>query len=105
MSSVAYATVKAVPSGDTLILQGQPTKGPPPELQLTLASIIAPRIGRTDGANDEPFAWQAREFLRKLCIGRRVRFSVEYSVQAINRSEFLQQLGGTLFREGLECEE
>lgn len=27
--------------------------------------------GRRDGSTrDEPFAWQAREFLRKLCVGK-----------------------------------
>ena len=34
---------------------------------------------------DEPFAFQSREFLRKLCIGKKVAFTIEYSVQSIGR--------------------
>ncbi|XP_074309223.1 ribonuclease TUDOR 1-like [Silene latifolia] len=66
--------VKAVPSGDTLVIMGM-TKGDaiPPEKMVTLASVIAPRLARRDGV-DEPFAWESREFLRKLCIGKEVTF-------------------------------
>ena len=35
---------------------------------------------------DEPFAWASREFLRKLIIGKVVRFNVEYKIASINRS-------------------
>ncbi|KAK9669787.1 hypothetical protein RND81_13G154500 [Saponaria officinalis] len=66
--------VKAVPSGDTLVIMGV-TKADtiPPEKMVTLASVIAPRLARRDGV-DEPFAWESREFLRKLCIGKEVTF-------------------------------
>lgn len=33
----------------------------------------------------KPYAWASREFLRKLAIGKTVRFKVEYRVSAINR--------------------
>lgn len=33
----------------------------------------------------QPYAWASREFLRKLAIGKTVRFKVEYRVAAINR--------------------
>ena len=29
----------------------------------------------------QPFAWEAREFVRKLLIGKEVQFSVEYKAQ------------------------
>lgn len=48
--------------------------GPPPELQLSLASLQAPKLGRGPGIADEPFAWDSREFLRKKCIGKQVRW-------------------------------
>ncbi|KAL9229368.1 hypothetical protein vseg_004842 [Gypsophila vaccaria] len=66
--------VKAVPSGDTLVIMGV-TKADtiPPEKMVTLASVIAPRLARRDGV-DDPFAWESREFLRKLCIGKEVTF-------------------------------
>ncbi len=48
------------------------THGPPPEMQLSLASLAAPKLGRAPGIADEQFAWDSREFLRKKCIGKQV---------------------------------
>eukprot|EP00924_Labyrinthula_sp_SR-Ha-C_P010644 maker-scaffold_49-snap-gene-0.3-mRNA-1 protein AED:0.01 eAED:0.01 QI:48/1/0.75/1/1/1/4/414/1015 len=85
-----YGYVKEVLSGDTLVVIGQPSNGPPPELKLTLASLSAPKLAlksqkATTSKDPEPFAWQSREYLRTLCIGKKVYFKVEYTVQAINR--------------------
>ncbi|RLN73714.1 hypothetical protein BBJ28_00026222, partial [Nothophytophthora sp. Chile5] len=80
-----HATVKAVLSGDTLVLMGAATNGPPPELMLTLSSLQAPRLARSPEQTNEPYAWASREHLRKLCVGKVVRFKVEYRVPAINR--------------------
>ncbi|CAI0449766.1 unnamed protein product [Linum tenue] len=84
--------VKAVPSGDSLVIVAISTtkKGPPPEKTVTLASLMAPKLARRGGV-DEPFAWGSREFLRKLCIGKEVTFKVDYAVPSIGR-EF-----GTVF--------
>ncbi|KAK5777268.1 nuclease domain-containing 1 [Gossypium arboreum] len=78
--------VKAVPSGDSLVVTAMASNrpGPPPEKTITLASLIAPRLARRGGI-DEPFAWESREFLRKLCIGKEVTFRVEYAVPSIGR--------------------
>ncbi|KAH1074755.1 hypothetical protein J1N35_027083 [Gossypium stocksii] len=78
--------VKAVPSGDSLVVTAMASNrpGPPPEKTITLASLIAPRLARRGGI-DEPFAWESREFLRKLCIGKEVTFRVEYAVPNIGR--------------------
>ncbi|CAN4086531.1 unnamed protein product [Withania somnifera] len=56
----------------------------PPEKSITLASLMAPRLARRGGV-DEPFAWQSRDFLRNLCIGKEVTFKVEYTVPSIGR--------------------
>lgn len=79
------AIVKAVPSGDCLLLMGLP-KGDsiPPERTITLSSLVAPRLARRGGL-DEPFAWDSREFLRNLTIGKEVTFRVDYTVPSINR--------------------
>ena len=69
-----FATVKGVTTGDTLILMGRATKGPPPELQISLNGVIAPRLARGPQSQDEPFAWEARNFLRKLTLGKTVQF-------------------------------
>jgi endonuclease YncB( thermonuclease family) len=83
-----FATVKAVLSGDTVVLQGKATTAgaPPPEMQLSLSSLAAPRLSRHPEARDEPFGWASREFLRKALIGRPVRFRVDYKVEKIARS-------------------
>ncbi|KAG0489901.1 hypothetical protein HPP92_006764 [Vanilla planifolia] len=82
--------VKAVPSGDTLLIMGSTKAELPPEKTITLSYIMAPRLARR-GTVDEPYAWDSREFLRKLCIGKEVVFKVDYAVANINR-EF-----GTVF--------
>ena len=75
-----YGRVKAVLSGDSVVLIGAlasaPTGPSPefPEKQLSLTGVTAPRFSRSKNQKDEPFAYEAREFLRKLCIGKVVSF-------------------------------
>lgn len=76
--------VKAVPSGDSLVIMGNTKAEIPPEKTITLSSLVAPRLARKN-SDDEPFAWESREFLRKLCIGQEVIFKVDYEVPSINR--------------------
>ncbi|EPS63110.1 hypothetical protein M569_11676, partial [Genlisea aurea] len=76
--------VKAVPSGDSLVIMGNTKAEIPPEKTVTLSSLLAPKLARRGGV-DEPFAWESREFLRKLCIGKEVTFRVDYTVPSINR--------------------
>ncbi|CAL9094210.1 unnamed protein product [Musa textilis] len=90
MASAAGATgwlrgkVKAVPSGDCLVIMGSIKADIPPEKTITLSSLIAPRLARRGGV-DEPFAWESREFLRKLGVGKDVTFKVDYTVPTIGR--------------------
>ncbi|CAN8264740.1 unnamed protein product [Cochlearia groenlandica] len=81
--------VKAVTSGDCLVITAltHNRAGPPPEKTITLSSLMAPKMARRGGV-DEPFAWESREFLRKLCIGKEVAFKVDYKVEAISGREF-----------------
>jgi staphylococcal nuclease domain-containing protein 1 len=71
MSAPMEAKVKSVLSGDTLILQNKNKQ----ERTLSLAFINAPRLN-----NDEPGSFQSRDFIRKLCVGKMVRFSVLYTI-------------------------
>lgn len=78
--------VKLVQSGDTLLLQ-HPSR--PIERSLALAYITTPRLARksTDGP-DEPFAFEAREFVRKRCCGGKralVQFQVNYIIPQTKR--------------------
>ncbi|XP_068621678.1 staphylococcal nuclease domain-containing protein 1 [Battus philenor] len=75
--------VKQIISGDTLVIRKQPQGGPPPEKVITLSGIVAPRLGRQrtpnndNGSKDDPFAWEAREFLRKKLVGKEVIFTAQ----------------------------
>ena len=76
-SPLHQGIIKAVNSGDTVLIMGvDSSKGPPPEKLLSLSGIQCPRLGNKSMA-DAPFAWGAREFLRKLAVGKRVSFQVE----------------------------
>lgn len=71
MSSAQEGKVKSVLSGDTLILQNKAKQ----ERTLSLAFINAPRLQA-----DEPCSFEARDFIRKLCVGKVIRFQVLYVV-------------------------
>ncbi|TVK72983.1 Staphylococcal nuclease domain-containing protein 1 [Bagarius yarrelli] len=81
--------VKMVLSGCAIIVRGQPRGGPPPERQINLSNVRAGALARraTQGQPDikdipdEPWAFQAREFLRKKMIGKEVCFTVEFKTQ------------------------
>ncbi len=74
--------------GGAVVIRGQPRNGPPPERTLALAEIDAPRLARRPGAPnagpsgtpDEPLAWEGREFLRKLLVGKPVLGCVSHTV-------------------------
>jgi staphylococcal nuclease domain-containing protein 1 len=76
-----FGTVKQVLDGGVIIVKGQPRNGPPPERTLVLADLDGvPRMARRSTPNnptptpmeDEPLAWESREFLRKLLVGKAV---------------------------------
>ncbi|TPX39996.1 hypothetical protein SeMB42_g01617 [Synchytrium endobioticum] len=74
--------VKVVLATDTITIRGlKPSaNGPPPERVLSLAGILAPRLGTAKvPESEEPYSFAAREFLRKLLIGKEVSFRVEYT--------------------------
>ncbi|CAI7990390.1 Staphylococcal nuclease domain-containing protein 1 [Geodia barretti] len=108
-SHATRGIVKQVLSGDTVVIRGQPCGGPPPTRTIALSNILAPRLARRGNPNVEgsldtvdeqiccrrllrgsgcklcliPFSWEAREFLRKLLVGKEVKFVVEH--KATNR--------------------
>jgi len=98
--------VKAVLSGDTLVL-AHPTKlFPPIEKTLTLVRIQAPRMAKRNEGKEEPLAFEAREFLRKKCVGKLVTFQVEYKNAQTGRdfgTVYLgdENIGEAVLREGL----
>ncbi|KAJ6443852.1 transcription factor [Purpureocillium lavendulum] len=75
MSKTFIGNVKSVLSGDTLVLTSP--NNPAAERTLSLAYVTAPHL-RRDG--DEPFAFQSREYLRNLVVGKPVQCTVHYAV-------------------------
>jgi len=71
MSAPQEGKVKSVLSGDTVILQNKARQ----ERTLSLAFINAPRLQA-----DEPCSFESRDFIRKLCVGKVIRFQVLYVI-------------------------
>ncbi|XP_016662793.1 staphylococcal nuclease domain-containing protein 1-like [Acyrthosiphon pisum] len=78
--SVVQGIVHQVNSGDCITIREEVYNGYPKTKTIVLNSVIAPKFGRyaakydteTNGTYDEPFSWEAREFLRKKLIGKKV---------------------------------
>ncbi|XP_018333811.1 staphylococcal nuclease domain-containing protein 1 [Agrilus planipennis] len=73
--------VKQILSGDSVIIRGH-VGAPPPEKTLFFSNVVAPKLARRaienlEETKDEPWAWEAREFLRKKLIGEEVLFTCE----------------------------
>ena len=76
--------------GGSVVIRGQPRGGPPPERILALSEVDAPRMARRpqvgkDSEPDQPFAWEAREFMRKILVGKPVLGWVSHSAGVSNR--------------------
>mmetsp|Transcript_17218 Transcript_17218/g.25824 ORF Transcript_17218/g.25824 Transcript_17218/m.25824 type:complete len:953 (-) Transcript_17218:144-3002(-) len=81
-AKVGIGLVTNILSGSTVVISGQASKDKkPPEKKIILSGINAPRLQRTskEDDKDEPYAWEAREFLRKLLIGKQVQFIVNHT--------------------------
>uniref|UniRef100_A0A8C2KJW7 Staphylococcal nuclease domain-containing protein n=1 Tax=Cyprinus carpio TaxID=7962 RepID=A0A8C2KJW7_CYPCA len=109
--------VTEVLSGCAVIVRGQPRGGPPPERQINLSNIRAGALARraiqgqpdTKDTPDEPWAFQAREFLRKKVIGKEVCFTVEnktpqgreYGMVYLGKDTSGENIAESLVTEGL----
>ncbi|KAF9879637.1 transcription factor [Colletotrichum karsti] len=77
MSKPFFAKVKSVLSGDTLVLTAP--NNPKAEKTVSLAYVSAPRLSKE---GDEPFAFQSREYLRELVVGKQIQCTVAYTVKS-----------------------
>ncbi|KAA0721060.1 4SNc-Tudor domain protein p100 co-activator [Triplophysa tibetana] len=88
-------------SGCAIIVRGQPRGGPPPERQINLSNIRTGALARraaqaqpeSKDTQDEPWAFQAREFLRKMVIGKEVCFTVDRPKGVLTREYGMMYLG------------
>lgn len=86
--SQGAGTVWNVVSGDSLEVCLGVANGVPTLKKITLAGVIAPRLGiRTQQTSnpDEPCAWESREFLRGLALAKKVQFRSLYHSQSGDR--------------------
>lgn len=97
MSKTFIGNVKSVLSGDTLILTSP--NNPTAERTFSLAYVSAPHLKRE---GDEPFAFQSREYLRDLVVGKPVQCTVLYTIPTTGREFGTAQLkDGTLLPDEL----
>ncbi|KAI5867846.1 hypothetical protein GGS23DRAFT_200509 [Durotheca rogersii] len=87
MAKQFFANVKSALSGDTLLLTSQ--NNPNAERTFSLAFVTGPHLRRE---GDEPFAFQSREYLRKLVIGKPVQCTILYTVPTSGREYGVAQL-------------
>lgn len=57
--------VKQVLSGDSIILQGPATNGPPKEITIYLSNVTAPRLSKRPVNNSETFIDEVKVFFLK----------------------------------------
>jgi len=74
MAKIFYGNCKSVLSGDTLVV-ASPQSGA--ERVFSLAHVSGPHLKKE---GDEPFAFQSREYLRNLAVGKPVQATVLYTV-------------------------
>lgn len=92
------AIVKSVISGDTLVLRGRtgPQGQSPKERILHLADVVAPRMGNQT-REDEPWAFESRDFLRALAVGKEISFTSTHSFPSnddVTRDFGTAEIGG-----------
>ncbi|TGJ82627.1 hypothetical protein E0Z10_g6137 [Xylaria hypoxylon] len=80
MAKTFFANVKSVLSGDTLILAS--LNNPNAERTFSLAFVTSPHLRRE---GDEPFAFQSRDYLRSLTVGKAVQCTVLYTIPSSGR--------------------
>ncbi|KAJ1503148.1 hypothetical protein HMI56_002295 [Coelomomyces lativittatus] len=78
-SGYQVAIVKQIHSGDSLVLRTPHQENG--EKIVSLAFLNCPRLASSKkNTEDEPFAFEARETLRRVLIGKEVAFKLEYTV-------------------------
>jgi staphylococcal nuclease domain-containing protein 1 len=75
---VIKGIVKQIQSADFITIW-KTTKGASSDHQVFLAGLQAPKLG-TNTWEEEPYAFEAWEFLRKKAIGQKCEFHIEYKV-------------------------
>ncbi|KNE68591.1 hypothetical protein AMAG_12757 [Allomyces macrogynus ATCC 38327] len=80
-AGTSRAFVKCILSGDSLVLKESATSPPASERTVSLAYLVSPRLAssKRGQANDEPYAYDARETMRRVLVGKDIALRVDYS--------------------------
>lgn len=81
MEKMQEGLVKGVFSGDYIVISGKIKKNSdelPEEKNLYLSLLQAPRVANSNNAEEEPFGWDSRDFLRQQVLGKVVKYHVDY---------------------------
>lgn len=93
-STLHHAVVKSIFSGDTLVIKPltRSSSTNENEQRISLNYITAPKLARppTDTSaggpsDDEPYAFETREFLRKKLVGREICYTIDFQIPQSNR--------------------
>ena len=80
---IIFYLIFKVLSGDTFVIFDENTGN---EQTLKLFNIYSPKLARkshnyhSSSQQDEPYAWEAREFLRKHLVGRKVTYQIRFTM-------------------------
>jgi len=81
MEKIQEGLIKGVLNGDTVIISGKVKKNSeeaPEEKIMHLSMISAPRSGSSNSLEEDPFGWEAKDFLRQLTLSKVVKYTVDY---------------------------
>lgn len=87
MEGLTEGYVKGVLSGDLIVVSGKLKKGSdeaPEEKNLFLSLVQSPKLNSQSTYEEDPFAWEARLFLRDMLIGKVVKYKIDYKVNDNN---------------------
>ncbi|CAD7961464.1 unnamed protein product [Amoebophrya sp. A120] len=99
------ANVWNVISGDTFEVCMGVNKGHVDLKRITIAGILAPRLGiksQQVDTKDEPLAWESKEFLRKMLLAKKVQFRVLYKSASGDRDYYEVRIAGEKTHVGLK---
>jgi staphylococcal nuclease domain-containing protein 1 len=83
MEKLYEGLVKGTPTGDQVIVSGKVKKNsddPPEEITIYLSMIQAPKSPSSNNSEEEPFGWDARDFLRQATLGKVVKYTMDYKI-------------------------
>jgi staphylococcal nuclease domain-containing protein 1 len=83
MEKLYEGLVKGTPSGDHVIISGKVKKNSdevPEEQTIYLSLTQAPKCATSNVSEEEPYGWDAREYLGQSVLGKVVKYTIDYKI-------------------------